>query len=234
MVINSPFRDQNAKNESVRKRKARSIWERNIPASIVHAWFNQVNFTMASAISSISFFPPISVRSQSQTVPTIASAFIIYVQSERRWNRLWFGSLFHQARSLIHIIARNSKRGTRVRVSADRSRWIPINIPVQSQPVSPPPVKTTHGPPNRSARDKSPVTSGWLRNNECGRMVRKGQSLAGIGFPASSLVGVRPVKYVLEYERPSICRLSVSLSSVPPLALLAHPDQRAFPQLVPD
>ena len=76
-------------------------------------------------------------------------------------------------------------------------------------------MKTTHGPTNRSVKDKSPVTSGWLRNNECGRTVRKGQSLAGIGFRASSLVSVRPVKYVREYERPSICRLSVSPCSTP-------------------
>ena len=60
--------------------------------------------------------------------------------------------------------------------------------------------------------DKSQVTSGWLQNNECGRTVRKGQSLAGIGFRggSGSLVSVHPVKYAREYERPFICRLSVS------------------------
>lgn len=86
--------------------------------------------------------------------------------------------------------------------SCGSSRRTLTNILVQ-------PVKTTHDPTSGPARDKSPVTSGRLQNNECGRMVGKGQSLAGIGFRGSSLVSVRPVKYVHEYERPSICRLSV-------------------------
>lgn len=40
---------------------------------------------------------------------------------------------------------------------------------------------------------------------------------SGIGFRGSiSLVNVRAVKYVREYERPFICRLSVSPCSTPP------------------
>lgn len=90
--------------------------------------------------------------------------------------------------------------------------------------------ETTRGSRNRSVRDKSPVTSGWLRNNECGRRraEKRSESLAWYWLLSRQQPGQCPVRWntsVNTNGRPFV--------ACPYVSLFRYPQKLAIERLLP-